>query len=92
MQFQILKLVLWSKAGHAPRVVSFEPGMVEEEPSQFCACIASDTNNRGLNFLVHDSNIVLRRDSTSAALRWSGQITRTVSSPATVPTTSGHSS
>lgn len=28
MQFQILKLVLWSKAGHAPRVVSFEQGLV----------------------------------------------------------------
>jgi hypothetical protein len=28
MQFQILKLVLWSKAGHPPRVVNFEPGMV----------------------------------------------------------------
>lgn len=28
MQFQILKLILWSKAGHAPRVVEFEPGMV----------------------------------------------------------------
>lgn len=28
MHFQILKLVLWSKAGHPPRVVEFEPGMV----------------------------------------------------------------
>lgn len=28
MQFQILKLILWSKAGHKPRVVEFEPGMV----------------------------------------------------------------
>jgi len=28
MQFQILKLILWSKAGHAPRVVNFERGMV----------------------------------------------------------------
>ena len=28
MQFQILKLILWSKAGHEPRVVDFEPGMV----------------------------------------------------------------
>jgi hypothetical protein len=28
VQFQILKLILWSKAGHAPRVVEFEPGMV----------------------------------------------------------------
>src|SRR5579872_572962 len=28
MQFQILKLVLWSKAGHPPRVVPFEPSMV----------------------------------------------------------------
>lgn len=28
MHFQILKLVLWSKAGHPPRVVDFEPGMV----------------------------------------------------------------
>jgi len=28
MQFQILKLVLWSKAGHMPREVSFEPGSV----------------------------------------------------------------
>ena len=28
MQFQILKIVLWSKAGHQPRVVTFEPGMV----------------------------------------------------------------
>ncbi|MDR0807868.1 MAG: hypothetical protein LBE86_01855 [Gemmobacter sp.] len=28
MHFQILKLILWSKAGHAPRVVEFEPGMV----------------------------------------------------------------
>ncbi len=27
MHFQILKLVLWSKAGHEPRIVSFEPGM-----------------------------------------------------------------
>lgn len=28
MQFQILKLVLWSKAGFPPRVVEFEQGMV----------------------------------------------------------------
>lgn len=28
MQFQILKLILWSKAGHPPRVIDFEPGMV----------------------------------------------------------------
>lgn len=28
MHFQILKLILWSKTGHAPRVVKFEPGMV----------------------------------------------------------------
>lgn len=28
MHFQILKLVLWSKAGHQPRIVEFEPGMV----------------------------------------------------------------
>lgn len=28
MHFQILKLILWSKAGHPPRVVEFEPGMV----------------------------------------------------------------
>lgn len=28
MHFQILKIVLWSKAGHPPRVVEFEPGMV----------------------------------------------------------------
>ena len=27
MHFQILKLVLWSKAGHLPRVVEFMPGM-----------------------------------------------------------------
>jgi hypothetical protein len=28
MHFQILKLILWSKAGHEPRVLNFEPGMV----------------------------------------------------------------
>ncbi len=28
MHFQILKLILWSKTGHSPRVVEFEPGMV----------------------------------------------------------------
>jgi hypothetical protein len=28
MHFQILKLVLWSKAGHPPRIVEFEEGMV----------------------------------------------------------------
>jgi hypothetical protein len=28
MQFQILNLVLWSKAGHPPRVVPFAPGLV----------------------------------------------------------------
>jgi hypothetical protein len=27
MQFQILKLILWSKTGHKPRVLEFEPGM-----------------------------------------------------------------
>jgi len=27
MHFQILKLILWSKAGHEPRIVGFEPGM-----------------------------------------------------------------
>lgn len=27
MHLQILKLILWSKAGHPPRIVSFEPGM-----------------------------------------------------------------
>lgn len=26
MHFQILKLILWSKAGHTPRIVEFEPG------------------------------------------------------------------
>ena len=48
---------------------AFEPGMVKQETGQFGACVACDTNNRSLNFLFHDSNIVLRRDSTSAALR-----------------------
>src|ERR1035438_1623769 len=71
---------------------AFEPRMVEQEAGQFGACVAGDPHNGSLNFLGHDSNIVLRRDSTSAALRWSGQMTSTVSSPATVPTTSGHSS
>lgn len=28
MYFQILKLILWSKKGHPPRVLPFEPGMV----------------------------------------------------------------
>lgn len=28
MQFQILKLILWSKAGHEPRILEFQPGMV----------------------------------------------------------------
>ncbi|MGJ4933600.1 DUF3732 domain-containing protein [Bradyrhizobium sp. HKCCYLRH3083] len=28
MRFQILKLVLWSKAEHPPRVIEFEPGLV----------------------------------------------------------------
>lgn len=28
MQFQILKLILWSKSGYKPRVVNFDPGMV----------------------------------------------------------------
>ena len=28
MHFQILKLILWSRAGHPPRIVEFEPGMV----------------------------------------------------------------
>jgi hypothetical protein len=28
MHFQVLKLILWSRAGHAPRVVDFAPGMV----------------------------------------------------------------
>lgn len=28
MQFQILSLILWSKHGYPPRVLSFEPGMV----------------------------------------------------------------
>jgi hypothetical protein len=28
MYLQIVKLILWSKAGHKPRVLSFEPGMV----------------------------------------------------------------
>lgn len=28
MQFQILKLILWPKGSHDPRVVEFEPGMV----------------------------------------------------------------
>lgn len=28
MHFQILKLILWSRSGHPPRVVPFEPGMV----------------------------------------------------------------
>lgn len=27
MHFQILKLILWSKAGHEPRILAFEPGM-----------------------------------------------------------------
>jgi hypothetical protein len=28
MYFQIIQLILWSKAGHRPRVLNFEPGMV----------------------------------------------------------------
>lgn len=28
MHFQILKLILWSRSGHPPRIVEFEPGMV----------------------------------------------------------------
>jgi Protein of unknown function (DUF3732) len=27
MHFQIIKLILWSKAGHEPRILSFEPGL-----------------------------------------------------------------
>jgi hypothetical protein len=28
MHFQLLKLILWSRAGHLPRIIDFEPGMV----------------------------------------------------------------
>lgn len=28
MHFQILKLILWSRVGHEPRIVDFQPGMV----------------------------------------------------------------
>ncbi len=28
MHFQVLKVILWSKAGFPPRIVNFEPGMV----------------------------------------------------------------
>src|SRR5580658_3389737 len=61
---------------------SFEARMAQQEASQFGACIPGYADDCGLNCLFHDSNIALRRDSTSAALRWSGQMTSTVSSPA----------
>ena len=72
--------------------LALEAGMMEQQPGQFGAGVPGNSYNSGLNRFRHDSSIVLSLASTSPARRGSGQITSTVSSPATVPTTSGHSS
>src|SRR5437899_2126291 len=70
----------------------FEARMMQQQPSQLSAGISGYSNNGGLEGLGHDSSIVLSRASTSFARRTSGQITKTVSSPAIVPITSLHPS
>ncbi len=48
---------------------AFESRMVQQEPGQFRACVSCHPHDRCLNGLRHDSSIVLKRDSTSLALR-----------------------
>src|SRR6266702_1866144 len=80
---------------HAPgkhRRPALEAGMVKQEARQLRARVPGNSNNCCLDGLAHDSRIFLSRSCTSLAWRWSWQMTRTVSSPAMVPTTSGHAS
>ncbi len=80
---------------HAPgkdRRLALEMRMVQQKPRQLRAGVSGDSHNRCLGGFRHDCNIVLSRAATSAAWRVSVQIIKTVSSPAMVPTTSGHSS
>ena len=84
--------ILFVHASGKNRGRFLEPGMAQQQPGQFRASVSSHSHHCRLYRLRHDSNIVLSRDSTSPARRESGQITSTVSSPATVPTTSGHPS
>ena len=63
--------------------------MMQEQPCQLRTRISGHSNDRGLYRLIHDSSNVLIRASISLARFTSGQMINTVSSPATVPTTSG---
>ncbi len=80
---------------HAPgkdRRLAFQAGMAQQQPGQLRAGVPGHSHHCCLYAFGHDSSMVLSRASTSPARRGSGQITSTVSSPATVPTTSGHPS
>src|ERR1019366_9771907 len=84
--------VLFIDAAGKERRRALEAGMSQQEPGQLGAGVSCNSHNCCFYRFGHDSSIVLSRASTSLARRASGQITNTVSSPATVPTTSAHSS
>ena len=85
-----LRFFLIDAAGENRRR-ALETRMMQEQPSQFCACVTGHPDDCSLYAFAHDSTSSSIGDSTSAAA-WSAQMTSTVSSPARVPTTSGQSS
>src|SRR5579864_46636 len=70
----------------------FSVGMAGEKTRQFKTGIAGCTNNRGLDCLRHQARMSSRRVCSFFALLLSGVMISTVSSPATVPTTSSQPS
>src|ERR1051326_8984411 len=70
----------------------FSVRMAGEKPRQFKTGIAGCANNRGLDCLRHQARMSSRRVCNFFALLLSGVMIRTVSSPATVPTTSSQPS
>src|ERR1035437_2997332 len=84
--------VLFVHATREDRRLALEARMPHQQPGQLRARVPGNSHYRCLHRFYHDSSIVLNRDSTSLARRTSGQITNTVSSPATVPTTSAQPS
>src|SRR5579859_5208907 len=79
-----------SVAGKQHRLVGIR--MPGEDPRQFKPGVTGCSNNRGLDFRGHQARISSRRVCSFFAVLLSGVMIRTVSSPATVPTTSSQPS
>ena len=85
--------ILTARSGfafHQQRLL--EGGMTQQDPRQLKTGIAGRTQHRRFQLRRHQANIPSIRRANWCAVLLSCEITRIVSSPASVPTTSGQSS